>query len=145
MKVRTVEMAEHMAAYARKRRLELGLTTLAVASDLETTQQYVSAIEAGKTKNPSLGTMLGLCEVLKCSLNELLGCDVSMSREVSPFDRMVADAKARYAAMAPEQQAAMWQAQRESFVRGMSARCEHGWADFEDCPGCRAANPGETR
>ncbi len=28
-------------------------------------------------------------------------------------------------------------AQRESWVRGMSARCEHGWVDYEQCPQCR--------
>ena len=27
--------------------------------------------------------------------------------------------------------------QRESFVRGMMARCEHGVLDFEQCPKCR--------
>lgn len=28
-------------------------------------------------------------------------------------------------------------AQRASFVRGMTARCEHGELDFEQCPKCR--------
>ena len=145
MKVRTVEMARHMAAYMRKRRLELGLTALDVAAHLETTPQYVGVLEHGGTKNPSLGTMLGLCEALQCSLNDLLGCDVSMSHEVSPFDRMMLASEARYAAMTPEQQAAMWQVQRESFVRDMAARCEHGWVDFEDCPDCRAAGAEEMQ
>jgi hypothetical protein len=30
------------------------------------------------------------------------------------------------------------EAQRQSFVRGMTARCEHGESDFEQCPKCRA-------
>lgn len=28
--------------------------------------------------------------------------------------------------------------QRQSFARGMAARCEHGELDFEQCPKCRA-------
>ena len=27
--------------------------------------------------------------------------------------------------------------QRKSWVRGMTARCEHGELDFEQCPNCR--------
>lgn len=30
------------------------------------------------------------------------------------------------------------EAQRQSWVRGMTARCEHGELDFEQCPDCRA-------
>jgi hypothetical protein len=29
------------------------------------------------------------------------------------------------------------EAQRQSFARGMSARCEHGELDFEQCAKCR--------
>lgn len=29
------------------------------------------------------------------------------------------------------------EAQRQSFARGMSFRCEHGELDFEQCPKCR--------
>lgn len=29
------------------------------------------------------------------------------------------------------------EAQRQSWVRGMTARCEHGELDFEQCPQCR--------
>mgnify|MGYP000255244711 CR=1 FL=1 len=49
----------------------------------------------------------------------------------SDFAVLITEANARYNAMTPEQQAAMWQAQRESFARAM-APCEHGIADF-DC------------
>jgi len=31
------------------------------------------------------------------------------------------------------------EAQRQSWVRGMTASCEHGEQDFEQCPKCRAA------
>lgn len=41
--------------------------------------------------------------------------------------------------MSPEDQAKHWEAQRQSFVRGMTTPCEHGILDFETCPHCRAA------
>ena len=45
-------------------------------------------------------------------------------------------AKAAQEAMSPEEWAAMVEAQRQSWLRGM-APCEHGVADWEDCPDCR--------
>lgn len=33
------------------------------------------------------------------------------------------------------------EAQRQSWVRGMTARCEHGEVDFEQCPQCRGRKP----
>lgn len=55
----------------------------------------------------------------------------------STLEQMVADAKARYAALSPEEREAHDQAQRESFIRGMTTPCEHGVLDFEQCPQCR--------
>ena len=54
------------------------------------------------------------------------------------FEAAVARAMDAYNAMTAEQQSAMWKAQRESFIRGMSTPCEHGALDFEQCPGCNA-------
>jgi hypothetical protein len=57
------------------------------------------------------------------------------------FDRLkiaVEQAKAKLAAMSEEERQAMWQAQRESFVRGMTTPCEHGALDFEQCQQCRS-------
>lgn len=48
----------------------------------------------------------------------------------------LARADAAVAAMTPERRAVMWRKQRESWVRGMSARCEHGELDFEQCGDC---------
>lgn len=53
-------------------------------------------------------------------------------------------AKARVAAMSPEEYAEMMEAQKKSFVRGMLARCEHGVLDFEQCPACREAYRGDS-
>jgi len=41
--------------------------------------------------------------------------------------------------MTPEQRKAHDEAQRASFVRGMTTPCEHGVLDFEQCAECRAA------
>jgi len=53
-------------------------------------------------------------------------------------------AKARVAAMSPEEYAEMVEAQRRSLVRGMLARCEHGVLDFEQCPQCREKYRGDS-
>lgn len=50
---------------------------------------------------------------------------------------MVKAAAARYEALSPEKKAEHDKAQRESWVRGMMARCEHGELDFEQCQKCR--------
>lgn len=42
-----------------------------------------------------------------------------------------------YARTTPEEQAAMWKAQRESWIRAF-APCEHGDPDWETCPHCLA-------
>lgn len=43
------------------------------------------------------------------------------------------------AATRQQMTAAEIDAQRQSWQRGMTARCEHGIADFEQCQECRAA------
>lgn len=53
-------------------------------------------------------------------------------------------AKERVKAMSPEEYASMVEAQKQSFMRGMMARCEHGELDFEQCPKCRGwVSPGK--
>ena len=54
------------------------------------------------------------------------------------LDKLVAEAQARYLAMTPEQQAAMWEAQRQSWLRSCEP-CEHGMRDWEQCEKCRKA------
>lgn len=55
------------------------------------------------------------------------------------FKALVAQAQARYDALSPEDKMAADQRQRESWLRGMTARCEHGMVDYEQCPKCREA------
>ena len=54
---------------------------------------------------------------------------------------LVAKAKAAYDAMTPEQKKAHDDAQRESFIRGMTTPCEHGVLDFEQCGDCMSKAP----
>lgn len=61
---------------------------------------------------------------------------------MSEICELLAKAKERVARMTPEEREAMFDEQRKSWVRGMTARCEHGWLDFEQCPDCRGwSNP----
>ena len=56
---------------------------------------------------------------------------------MADLNQLLAQTRARVAAMTPDEREAMHQAQRESFVRAMQP-CEHGVADFEQCPDCRS-------
>lgn len=58
------------------------------------------------------------------------------------LEELLERAKARVEAMSPEEYEEMIRLQRESFVRGMMARCEHGILDFEQCGECRAKYRG---
>jgi hypothetical protein len=59
--------------------------------------------------------------------------------------RLADEAMARFNALSPEEQKAHRQAQRESWVRGMTTPCEHGVLDFEQCGECRAMTRTEER
>lgn len=63
---------------------------------------------------------------------------VSIKRpECLDLDDLLKRAKAAFEALTPEQQAEHREAQRQSWIRGVTARCEHGELDFEQCPDCR--------
>jgi hypothetical protein len=53
------------------------------------------------------------------------------------LSQLIRDSIAAFEALSPEEQAKHREAQRQSWVRGMTARCEHGMVDFEQCPACR--------
>lgn len=55
------------------------------------------------------------------------------------LEALIREAAARYTALTDAERAAHDAAQRASWVRGMTARCEHGVLDFEQCGQCRAA------
>jgi hypothetical protein len=65
---------------------------------------------------------------------------------MSDINKLLAESKERVDRMTPEQREAMFAEQRKSWVRGMTARCEHGWLDFEQCPDCRGwRSPAPSR
>ncbi len=57
--------------------------------------------------------------------------------KANDLKKLADKAKARVDAMSPEEQQRHWDAQKQSFVRGMTTPCEHGMLDFEDCEQCR--------
>lgn len=60
-----------------------------------------------------------------------------MSEKSDGLAALLRESAGRVAAMTPEQREEMFEEQRQSWVRGMTARCEHGVLDFEQCPECR--------
>jgi len=71
------EIVAHMAAFIASRRTELRLSLEEVAARAGTTKSHVWELEKGRSRNPSLSMALALCDALQCSLNSLLGADVS--------------------------------------------------------------------
>lgn len=65
------------------------------------------------------------------------------AEQTTGLNDLIEKSKAKLAAMSEEERQAMWQAQRESFVRAMTTPCEHGALDFEQCPQCRSPAPAE--
>jgi len=67
----------HMSAYISIRRHELGLSLDQVAERSGSSKAHIWALEHRKSKNPTLWLILALCDALQCSLNSLIGVDVS--------------------------------------------------------------------
>ena len=67
-------------------------------------------------------------------------CEAAGAGEQRAFylQARVDEAMRHYHAMTPAEQAAMWQAQRESWLRAEQP-CEHGDPDWDECPKCLAA------
>lgn len=55
-----------------------------------------------------------------------------------PLRSALINAHQRTLAMSPDEKQAMFEAQRQSFIRAM-APCEHGDPDWETCPRCLSA------
>jgi transcriptional regulator with XRE-family HTH domain len=66
-----------MASFIKRRRTELSLSLEDVATRIGSSKAHVWELEKGRSKNPTLWMILGLCEALQCSLNALIGKDVS--------------------------------------------------------------------
>lgn len=67
----------HMGNYIRVRRQQLDLSLGQLAERCGSSKAHIWAIERQQSKNPTLWLILALCDGLQCSLNSLLGVDVS--------------------------------------------------------------------
>lgn len=67
----------HMATYIHVRRHELDLSLEQVAERCGSSKSHIWALERRTSKNPTLWLILALCDALSCSLNSLIGADVS--------------------------------------------------------------------
>lgn len=80
----------HMSTYIYVRRKELGLSLDELAARAGSSKSHIWALERRRSKNPTLWLILALCDALQCSLNSLLGADVSQpifsEREMALID-----------------------------------------------------------
>ena len=72
-----MDLSHNISTFVKSRRRELGLSLDEVASAANTSKSHVWEIEQGRAKNPTVNMALALCNALQCSLNSLLGLDVS--------------------------------------------------------------------
>lgn len=70
----------HIGPFIAKRRAELRLSLDDVAERSGCTKSHVWEMEQGRSRNPTIKMALALCDTLQCSLNTLLGVDVSQPR-----------------------------------------------------------------
>ena len=70
-------ITDNIGKVIAERRLALGLSLDEVAHRAECTKSNVWELEKGRSKNPTIIQALALCSALQCSLNTLLGRDVS--------------------------------------------------------------------
>lgn len=73
-------LVTHMSAFISKRRTEIGLSLDEVSERAGIAKSHIWELEKGRSKNPTIATALALCDALQCSLNNLLGQDVSQPR-----------------------------------------------------------------
>ena len=74
---RNITITAHMATYINVRRHALGLSLDDLAKRVGSSKSHILALERRKSKNPTLWVILALCDGLQCSLNSLIGTDVS--------------------------------------------------------------------
>ncbi len=74
---RAQTIIDHMGPFIRRRRKDLRLSLQEVADLSGCTKSHVWELEKGRTTNPTISMALALCRALQCSLNSLLGIDVS--------------------------------------------------------------------
>lgn len=55
-----------------QKRIEKGMSQIALSRLSGVKQSVISDIESGKTRNPGIGTVLSIAKALGCSLNDLV-------------------------------------------------------------------------
>ena len=70
----------HIGPFIARRRAELRLSLDEVAQRSGCTKSHIWEMEQGRSRNPTIRMALALCDTLQCSLNSLLGMDVSQPR-----------------------------------------------------------------
>lgn len=83
---RVADLSRTVSSRLRKRRSELKLSQAALAERVGVSVELVSRIERGRCL-PSIGTLVGLCDALSVSPNELLGYEARPERDA---DRLAA-------------------------------------------------------
>jgi transcriptional regulator with XRE-family HTH domain len=63
---------KRLSTIIRQRREEQGLSQLALAKKAGVAQGYISSLEAGEKKNPSIGVLKKLARALGVAVGELL-------------------------------------------------------------------------
>lgn len=71
------DISAHLGAFIKSRRAALNMSLDEVAKRAGCTKSHVWELERGTSKNPTINMALALCDALQCSLNSLLGMDVS--------------------------------------------------------------------
>lgn len=71
------DITAHMGKYINSRRKALGLSLDGLAERIDCSKTHIWELEKNRSKNPTLWMILALCDGLQCSLNDLLGRDLS--------------------------------------------------------------------
>lgn len=74
------EIGTNIARFVHARRKDLGMSLEDVAVRADMTKSHVWEIEKWRSSNPTISTALRLCDALQCSLDSLIGMDVSQPR-----------------------------------------------------------------
>jgi transcriptional regulator with XRE-family HTH domain len=87
------DQATNLGERVRKRRRALGLTAKALAKAAGVSTSYISQVERGHQKDPSLPALRRLAEALSMDMHALLGAPVPAAEQpdVAPLLRQMAD------------------------------------------------------
>lgn len=91
------EIVQHMGAFIKARRSELGFSLDEVAKRAGVSKAHVWELEKQRSSNPTISMAMALCGALQCGLNSLLGVDVSQPRFTDQEMALIAAHRAIFA------------------------------------------------